>query len=168
MKVDMICICMESDLTFLTIAKLIVIEHLIHQPLSSHLHNFHISTYSFNDRRQSSISDVTQIKKWPESIPSVVTSFVVKLQSCNSSINSLLVRTSNYHYISICKPLSDACNQVHTLYTEYVNLCSTNGKARLEISISTSGKDYRLLNQVRPRLETMSEKLDTINQLPFG
>lgn len=157
----------ESDLTFLTIAKLIVIEHSNHQLLSSHLHNFHTSTYSFNDRRQSSIIDVTQIKKWPKSILSyVVTSFPAKLHLFNSSINLLLVRASNY-YTSSCKLLSDACNQVHTLYTKYASLCSTNGKARSKISISVSSQDYRLLNQVRPRLETMSEKFDTINQLTF-
>ena len=76
----------ESDLTFLTIAKLIVIEHSNHQLLSSHLHNFHTSTYSFNDRRQSSTFDVTQIKKWPESILSYVVTSFAKLHLFNSSI----------------------------------------------------------------------------------
>jgi hypothetical protein len=155
-------------LTFFTIAKLIVIEHSIHQLLILHLHKFHITTYLFNDRRQSSMLDVTQIKKWPESILSyAVTSFSAKLHSFNSFINTLLVRASNYYNTSSSKLLSDACTQVHTLYTEYVSLCSTNGKARSEISTSASGKDYRLLNQIRLRLETMSERVDTFNQLPL-
>lgn len=164
----------ESNLTFLTIAKLTVKGHSNHQPLCSYLHNIHVYIFPTNDTRQCSISDVTSINKWPESFPSVavtfssdaIKSFVTKLHSTNLHIIHLLVRSSNYKTL-LYKLLSKAYTRVHTSYTEYVSLSPSNGRARIESSKKVSSIYFSLADSLEmpksdyltPELQLSSEEL---------
>jgi hypothetical protein len=157
----------ESDLTFLTIAKLTVKGHSNHQPLCSHLHNIHIYIFPTNDTRQCSMFDVTSINKWPESIPGdAIKSLVTKLHSMNRHIVYLLVRSSNYNTL-FYKLLSKACTRVHTSYTEYVSLSPSNGRARIESSKKVSSIHFSLADSLQmpksdyltPELQSSSEEL---------
>lgn len=116
----------ESELTFVTIAKSIVIKHINHHLTTSHFHINYIHTYVPNAQCQSSTFDITEIKQWPDSsLNNAATLFVIQLHSLVELINFMFVRSSN-NFILLYKPISDTLIAVHTFNTTHVSLSSTN------------------------------------------